>query len=144
MGQVGYVGSEGHHLFDRETVNLIDPATGLRTLPQFASFGLKSNNGNNNFNALQVSVQRRFTNSWLWQTQYMWSHSISDASGGAGESFAYQNQACRACDRSNSGFDVRHTMITNSVYQLPFGKGAKYFNYGGLASQVFCGTFGCV
>src|SRR5207247_6472771 len=36
-GQVGYVGSEGHHLFDREQVNLINPATGLRPLPQFAS-----------------------------------------------------------------------------------------------------------
>ena len=96
-------------------------------------------NGNNNFNALQVSVQRRFTNGWLWQTQYMWSHAISDASAGAGESFAYQNQACRACDRSNSGFDVRHTTITNSVYELPFGQGRKYMNNRGLASQVFGG-----
>ena len=138
-GQVGYVGSEGHHLFDREQVNLMNPATGLRPLPQFASFGLKSNHGNNNFNALQVSLQRRFTGGWLLQTQYMWSHAIADASGGAGESFGYQNQACRACDRSNSGFDVRHTMITNSVYQLPFGKGARYLNHGGVADQVFGG-----
>jgi hypothetical protein len=139
MGQVGYVGSEGHHLFSRERVNLINPATGLRTLPQFAEFGMKSNYGNNNFNALQLSLQRRFTNGWLWQTQYMWSHAIADSSGGAGESFDYQNQACRACDRSNSGFDVRHTMITNSVYELPVGKGRKYLNNRGLASQVFGG-----
>ncbi|HYR42091.1 MAG TPA: TonB-dependent receptor, partial [Terriglobia bacterium] len=138
-GQVGYVGSEGHHLFSREQVNLRDPVTGLRPLPEFAQFGLKSNYGNNNFNALQVSVQRRFTNGWLWQTQYMWSHAIADSSGGAGETFAYQNQACRACDRSNSGFDVRHTMITNSVYQLPFGNGKRHLNNRGLASQVFGG-----
>src|SRR5205085_10465051 len=129
----------GHHLFDREQVNLINPATGLRPLPQFASFGLKSNHGNNNFNALQVSLQRRFTGGWLWQTQYMWSHAISDASGGAGESFGYQNQACRACDRSNSGFDGRHTMITNSVYQLPFGKRARYLRHGRPAPPIFGG-----
>ena len=30
IAQVGYVGGEGHHLFDKYTVNLINPATGLR------------------------------------------------------------------------------------------------------------------
>ena len=138
-GQVGYVGSEGHHLFSRETVNLIDPATGKRPLPGFSQFGMKSNYGNNNFHALQASLQRRFTQGWLWQTQYMWSHGIADSSGGAGESFSYQNQACRACDRSNSGFDVRHNMITNSIYELPFGSGRKFLNKGGLADHVIGG-----
>ena len=31
VAQVGYMGSEGHHLFDKYTVNLINPATGKRT-----------------------------------------------------------------------------------------------------------------
>ena len=61
VGQVGYIGGEGHHLFDKYTVNLINPATGKRPLAGFGSFGLKANDGNNNFNALQASLQRRFT-----------------------------------------------------------------------------------
>jgi Carboxypeptidase regulatory-like domain/TonB dependent receptor-like, beta-barrel len=44
--QAGYTGSEGHHLFDKYTVNLIDPATGKRPLAAFGSFGLKANDGN--------------------------------------------------------------------------------------------------
>ena len=40
-GQVAYVGSVGHHLFDRYQVNLIDPATGKRPLAQFSQFGLQ-------------------------------------------------------------------------------------------------------
>ena len=36
VGQVGYVGGEGHHLFDKYTVNLIDPLTGLRPLTSSA------------------------------------------------------------------------------------------------------------
>ncbi|MGD0773970.1 MAG: TonB-dependent receptor, partial [Candidatus Solibacter sp.] len=50
VAQVGYVGGEGHHLFDKYSVNLINPATGKRTLAAFGSFGMKANDGNNNFN----------------------------------------------------------------------------------------------
>lgn len=139
VGQAGYIGSEGHHLFNSRPVNLIDPVTKKRPLAQFGQFGVKYNDGNSNFHALQASLQRRYTNGWLWQTQYMWSHAITDSSVGAGESVAIQNASCRACDRSSSPFDVRHTMTTNSVYELPFGPGRRYLRDGGLASKVIGG-----
>lgn len=137
--RTGYVGSEGHHLFDRYQVNLIDPATGTRPLSQFSQFGYKANDGNDNFNALQVSLQRRFTNGLLWQTQYMWSHAITDASIGAGESVSIQNMSCRACDHSDSPYDVRHTMTSNAIYQLPFGPGRRFLNGRNLASSILGG-----
>ncbi len=84
LAQVGYVGGEGHHLFDKYTVNLINPATGLRPLSAFGSFGLKANDGNDNFNALQASLQRRFLRGLLFQANYMWSHGIADASTAPG------------------------------------------------------------
>ena len=121
--QVGYTGGEGHHLFDRYTTNLINPATGTRPLAGFGSFGLKDNDANNNFNALQVGLHRRFTRGLLFQTNYMWSHGITDASIGSGESVAIQDMACRACDRSSSNIDVRHNLIANAVYELPFWRG---------------------
>lgn len=65
--QVGYTGGEGHHLFDRATINRINPATGKRPLAGFGSFGLKENNANNNFNAFEVSLHRRFTRGLLFQ-----------------------------------------------------------------------------
>ena len=136
--QIGYTGGEGHHLFDRATVNLINPVTGKRPLASFGSFGLKENNANNNFNALQASLHRRFTRGLLFQANYMWSHGITDASIGAGESVAFQNQACRACDRSSTNIDVRHNVTVNGVYQLPFGAGKHLLN-SGLASQILGG-----
>ena len=126
VAQVSYIGSEGHHLFSRYTINLIDPATGKRPLAGFGSFGYKTNDGNNNFNALQASIQRRFTAGLLFQANYMWGHGITDSSIGSGESVAFQNQACRACDRSNSNIDVRHVLTLNGVYQLPFARRNKY------------------
>jgi hypothetical protein len=125
VGQVSYIGGQGHHLFSRYTVNLINPATGTRPLAGFGSFGLKTNDGNNNFNTLQASLQRRFTKGLLFQMNYMWSHGIADSSIGSGESVAFQNMSCRACDRSSSSIDVRHVMTMNAVYQLPFGKGKR-------------------
>ncbi len=123
--QTGYVGGIGRHLFTRYQINRIDPTTGKRPLAQFSQFGLKTNDGNNNFNAWQSTLERRFTQGFLWQTQYMWSHGIADSSIGAGESLTFQNQSCRACDRSSTNIDVRHTMTSNAIYQLPFARGSR-------------------
>jgi hypothetical protein len=139
QAQLGYVGSAGRHLFDRYQVNLIDPATGLRPLGQFSQFGLKANDANNSFHALQLSLQRRLTSGLLWQTQYMWSHAIADGSMGAGESISFENQACRVCDRSDSAYDVRHTFTTNAIYQLPVGPGRRFLNTRSIAGQVLGG-----
>jgi len=128
VAQVSYIGGEGHHLFSKYTVNLIDPATGKRPLATFGSFGYKTNDGNNNFNAFQAQLQRRFSRGLLLQANYMWSHAIGDASLGSGEAIAFQNQACRACDRSSTTADVRHVLTTNAVYQLPFGTGKQFLN----------------
>jgi len=136
--QVGYTGSEGHHLFDRYTTNLINPATGKRPLAGFGSFGLKANDGNDNFNSMQVLLSRRFVRGLLFQMNYMWSHGITDASIGSGESVAIQDMACRACDRSSTNIDVRHNMTANAIYELPFGRG-KQFLTGDTASKFLGG-----
>lgn len=135
IAQVGYTGSEGHHLFDRYTTNLINPATGTRPLAGFGSFGFKANDGNDSFNALQASIQRRFVHGFLFQANYMYSHGIADASIGSGENIAIQDMACRACDRSSTNIDVRHTITINGIYQLPFGKGKQFLNGNGFVSR---------
>ncbi len=137
--QTGYVGGAGHHLFDRYQINLINPLTGKRPLAQFSQFGLKANDANNTFNAWQTSLTRRFTNGFLWQTQYMWSHGITDASIGAGESVTIQNMSCRACDRSDAPYDIRHTMTSNAIYELPFGAGKRFLNDKNVASRILGG-----
>jgi len=139
IGEVGYVGSEGHHLFGARQVNLKDPVTGKRPLPQFGQFQIKYNDSNSNFHALVASLQRSFTSGWLWQTQYVWSHAITDGSVGTGETAQVQNASCRACDRSNANFDVRHSLAINSVYQLPIGPGRSHWNAGGVVGNLIGG-----
>src|SRR5437588_1407786 len=139
IGQIGYVGSEGHKLFGARQVNLIDPTTGKRPLPQFGQFQIKYNDSNSNFHALQVSLERSFTSGWLWQTQYMWSHTITDGSVGTGDTAQVENASCRACDRSSANFDVRHNITMNSVYQLPIGPGRRYWNAKGVVGKLIGG-----
>jgi len=142
VGQVSYIGGEGHHLFSKYTVNLIDPATGKRPLAGFGSFGFKTNDGNNNFNTLQTSLQRRFVRGMLLQANYMWSHGITDASIGSGEATAFQNMGCRACDRSSSNIDVRHVFTANGVYQLPFARSKQSgLMAGAMAGWQLSGIF---
>ncbi|HYK92029.1 MAG TPA: TonB-dependent receptor, partial [Acidobacteriota bacterium] len=139
VGSVGYIGSEGHKMFTNYAVNNLDPVTKKRPLPQFGKFNIKRNDGNSNFNAFQASLNRSFTRGWLWQTQYMWSHAIADGSVGAGETVGYQNVNCRKCDRSATPYDVRQTITMNSVFQLPFGQGRRYWHAGGLAGKLIGG-----
>jgi hypothetical protein len=136
---VAYTGSEGHDLFNKTVpTNLINPATGTRPLTQFGQFNVKHNNANSNFNALEVSLKRSFTHGFLWQTQYQWSKGIGDASFGAGENLPVENVSCRACDRSVTTYDVRHNLMANAVYQLPFGTGRRFL-HGGVAGRLIGG-----
>ncbi len=134
----GYFGSSGRRLFARSYVNVIDPATGLRPLPGFGQVDIKNDDGTSSFNSLHVGLSRRFNSGLLWELKYLWSHSINDGSVGGGESNAPENVACRSCDRGPSVFDVRHNVVVNSVYELPFGAGKPYLS-NGFASKIFGG-----
>jgi hypothetical protein len=135
--QIGYVGNQGHHLLDRSFVNLIDPATGRRPLPQFGKVDIKSSVSNSNFHGLQFSLLRPFSNGFLFGAQYMWSHSIDEASLGGGESSTPQNVSCRACDRGNTSQDIRHTLTVNWAYELPYGRQGSQKS--GFLGHVFGG-----
>jgi hypothetical protein len=137
--QVGYVGNQGHHLFSRSFINNIDPATGRRPLPTFGRIDQKANEGNSNFNGLQVSLHRQFRNGFLFGGQYMWSHSINDASVGGGEATQPQNVANPKADRGNSAQDIRHTATVNWVWELPYGQAHRSLGQGGLLEAVFGG-----
>jgi hypothetical protein len=120
--QIGYVGNQGHHLLDRNNINLIDPATGRRPLPQFGRVDIKGSESDSTFNGLQLSLVRPMSAGFLFGAQYMWSHAFDEGSLGGGESQEPQNAACRRCEYATTNQDIRHTLTMNWVYELPFGR----------------------
>ena len=144
--QTGYFGTVGHRLFARNYINLCtntlaERQAGIctRQLPGVGQVDIKYNDGNSTFNALQISLQRHFTNGFQLATNYMWSHSINDGSIGGGESNAPENANCRLCDRGPSVYDVRHNLVVSAVYELPFGPGKQFLDSDGVAGKILGG-----
>ena len=86
-------------------------------------------------------MNRRFTNGLLFQGSYTYGNSRDTWSGGLIGSADFDNGSGSATnffhpenEMGPSAFDVRHTLVVNAVYELPFGKsltGAKATIFGG-------------
>ncbi|MSV32548.1 MAG: TonB-dependent receptor [Bryobacterales bacterium] len=125
VAQVAYVGNVGRNQLTRTYVNTLDPVTRRRPLTAFGQVDEKRFDGNTYFNGLQSSLTRSFSKGFLFQAQYMWGHAISD-NAGSGEGGQIQNIGCRACDRGDADYDIRHTFTSNTVYRLPFARNQWY------------------
>jgi|HubBroStandDraft_1064217.scaffolds.fasta_scaffold03676_4 hypothetical protein len=87
-----------------------------------------------NYNALQTSLTRQFSQGMSFQVNYTWAHAIDDAS----DAFLPQqdqtvfppnsNELKR--EKGNSSFDVRNRLVFNYVAELPFGRGKDRLNNG--------------
>jgi hypothetical protein len=141
-----YLGSHGVRLFSRGAVNLCTiPVTinsagtdCIRPLDQYfpdpanpdpyGSVDYKSDTGQSTYNAMLVSLERRFSEGLSFQAHYTFSHSINDGAVGGGEANGQENVNCRQCDKGPSVFDIRHNFTMNAVYALPFGPGKTYLH----------------
>ena len=130
--QVAYVGSQGRNLFLRSTANKLagfttNPTTGAATAvrefgPRFGEIDYKTTGGNDNYNSLQTTVNRRFSRGFTLGAQWTYGHSIGNTGGSNEANTATQPLNFRA-DHGNNAFDVRHSANVSAMYELPFGKG---------------------
>ncbi len=146
-----YLGSHGVRLFSRGGVNfcITKPDVNgncVRTLDQYypggdpyGSVDYKSDIGSSTYNAMMVSLERRFAKGLMFQSRYTWAHSINDGSVGGGESNGPENVNCLPCDKGPSVFDVRNNVTVNAVYELPFGPGKPFLNESGVLGKIFGG-----
>jgi Carboxypeptidase regulatory-like domain/TonB-dependent Receptor Plug Domain len=86
-------------------------------------------NGNSSYHALQLWLNRRFTDRLAFQTSYTWGHSISDVAltsftNTTSDPFNFKS------DKGDADLDRRHTFVGNLVYALPtfrsWGKAAEF------------------
>jgi hypothetical protein len=132
---VGYVGSQGRNLFLRSITNLItglnvNGTTGTASAVRqfggrFAEIDYKTSGGNDNYNALQVAVNRRYSKGLTVGGQYTWGHSIGN-SAGSNEANTVGNPFDFNADHGNNNFDIRQSLNVDALYELPFGHGRHY------------------
>jgi len=109
-----YVGSSGNRLLASEFLS--HPSANL------AYANLIDNQGNSNYEALQLQFKRRLAAGFQTIVSYSWAHSIDDGSYGE-----YYNGTFAAINinRGNSDYDIRHNVSAALTYQIPTWKENK-------------------
>ncbi len=101
-----------------------------RIYPQYNNVTrLTPNWGNSTYHAMNLKLERRYSNGFNLLTNYTWSKYLDNIEGGSefagGEGNGYTHPELRGLDKSYSGNDLRHRIIGSSVYELPLGKGKR-------------------
>lgn len=148
---LGYAGSRGLNLLRSNDRNTATPTTGADGRPFFAA-GLprqntawttieaKTSDGDSWYTAFIADARRRFSNGWSMQASYTWSDSedttqastfFSDATNGTTSAFP---EFIPGYNRGPSDFNVRHNLVANATWELPFGR-----NLSGAAGALLGG-----
>lgn len=134
--QIGYVGSRSYNALITKPGNLISPATGQRTYPQFSQFSIMTENGHSEYDALQILFNRRFSHGLAFNATYtfsgFWDNIQSDistsSSGGTPEIPCANDRDFASCpglqnEYGRSDLDTPHNLSFNTIWQLPLGRG---------------------
>jgi hypothetical protein len=109
--------------------NRIDPRFNAVTAVQSAA--------SSNYHSLQVDVIKRMAHGLAFGANYTWAHTIDNASDALGvlvnDAAGYQDPNI-AANRGNSQFDIRHRIIGNYTWEVPWFRSAH-----GFAGKAFGG-----
>ena len=119
--------------------NTIDANHSANGAGQHAFVELATNDGNTDFNALEVNLQRQMNHRLMYTVSYTWSHNMADFVDNLTGGDTPQNAHNYGFEMSNSEQDVRHRFVTTATYELPIGEGGLILNGGGLGSRLIGG-----
>jgi hypothetical protein len=142
----GYVGQHGTHLMEpmnygQKILNAdgtLSPSPYLTGNPDIDGHGwLKGSSpaGSQRYNALQATLQKRYSNGLQLQVAYTYSKCMSDNAGyygywGASQAYFgntyWQNLYDSKGEWGPCFFDQTHGLTTYALYEVPFGKGRQY------------------
>lgn len=95
----------------------------LRTTGVISPFGAvnaQMSDGNSSYNAMNLEVNRRFSNNFAFRASYTWSHSIDDSSDLQTLLIA-QNTKRFDQEKADSLFDQRHRFVLSGLISSPSG-----------------------
>jgi Carboxypeptidase regulatory-like domain len=121
--------------FDSVTGTVIANPAGVLT--PFGEIDYKTSGGRDNYNALQILVNRRFTQGLTINSQYQFGKSKGNTQG-SNEAQTAQNPFSFAEEFGNNTFDITHSGNITALYELPFGKLQKY-KLSGVKDQLLGG-----
>jgi hypothetical protein len=141
---VGYVGQHGTHLiaampfFQKQLINGQVVASPYLSgnpdlVSQITQISGTQSGANQKYNAMQVSLHKRFSVGIEYQISYTWAKAMSDSigyygdGGQSGSQSAYmQNLYDRRDEWSPQLADVKQNFVASYYYELPFGRSKKF------------------
>jgi hypothetical protein len=101
---------------------------------------LLTNAGKYRYNALQAEVRRRFTQGFSFQANYTFQKTLTDVPEEDQNRFdAYLDIENPGLEYSRADYDRTHAFNFNAIYELPFGKGRRFLDRGGLTDALLGG-----
>jgi hypothetical protein len=108
------------------------PAGTPRRNPNFGAIRGRSSNGNSWYNALQLTLEKRYTSGWGFEAVYTWGKSLSTGDSSfttlPSQPSNTQDPEDPALDKTLSAFDTRHRLVTHLLWQVPRIGGATLWN----------------
>ncbi len=133
--EVAYVGSQGRQMMIKSDFNQAPPTLGVTDAnvnrpffaqdPKLQTVGYASSTGTLDYNALQVKFQRRFANNFSFLNSYTWGQAIDLSSDNDG-TVTLTNIFNPQYNRGPADYDIKHTLSSSFVYELPWAHGQYY------------------
>jgi len=148
--EIGYTGSVSRHLAflldENQGILSATLPTQLRLpYPEWGASGIQyvMAAANGNYNSLRAQWTTKLSNNLNALLGYTWSRSLDETSsirGSVGADFSPQNALCpTSCEYGPSDFNIPQRFVASVLYILPFGKGQRFLNHGGVLNQVVGG-----
>jgi hypothetical protein len=159
--RVSYQGSRSTHQYaGTPNLNRVDPFTGRVPYPGFSGrigasiFLLNPTEANATYHAGVVEVERRFSRGLQFRANYTFSKNIDESSGGIffpipNNSFnnsgldlgiqRNQNPYDRRSEKSVASTNTPHIFNLTGLWDLPFGRGQRFFSAGGWKDSFIGG-----
>lgn len=145
--EAGYTGSVSRHLAylldeNQGILNPALPAVQRLPYPEWGASGIQylMADATGNYNALSLKLTQRFGAHLNALLGYTWSRALDDTSnirGTVGADFSPQNALCpTSCEYGPSDFNIPNRFVASILYMLPFGKGERFLNRGGIVDRV--------
>ncbi len=100
-----------------------------------ASTTIRAYGVNSNYNSLQVNARKQWSKGFHVSFAYTFSKSLDETAEDGGFLNPYNFKQ----SYGPSSFDQTHMITINHVYELPFGKGQRLLNTGGIAGAILGG-----
>jgi len=137
---VPFVGFESIMVGSTTLGQALRPTPQYREESNYQNRRLYEGTGKSNYHALQVKLEKRFSEGLSFLIAYTWSKTLTDAESQFSEFSGFtENPYNRKAEKSYSINDYPHNLVVNYLFDLPFGPGKKFAKGGGAVGKVVGG-----